>query len=118
MIECSLDGRVTFVKEVGNDRAMIAVQPIGVQLKDLVGKKEGLKLYVNAFFPVSFRGVTHLTYPDIVRISGRITAIDELPDKKGQGVTTIRISIHGYSVVKALFSDHSNVARELGAVAG
>jgi hypothetical protein len=96
---------------------MVAVQAIGVQLKDIVGKNEGLKLYVNAFFPVSFRGVTELKYPDIVRISGRITAIDELPDRKDKGVTTIRLSIHGYSVVKAMFDRGTNVAQELGAVA-
>jgi hypothetical protein len=114
MIEVSLDGKVAFVKELDNDRVMVAVNQIGAQLKDMRGKKEGLRLYVNVFFPGTFRGVRELKYPDIVRVSGRITAFEEMEDVRGKNTTIIRISIHGYSIVKALFDNRYTVERELG----
>ena len=115
MFEVSFDGKVAFVKELDNSRCMIAVQLIGVNVKDMDGNKGKLRLYINVFFPSTFRGVTELEAPQAVRISGRVTAIEELPDPKGKGATVIRISIHGYSITKALRDSSIDVARELGA---
>jgi len=95
---------------------MIAVNPLGVQVKDMNGKPTGdLRLYINAFFPSTFRGVTSLRSPQVVRISGRITAIEQIPDPRERGQTVVRISIHGYSITKALRDSSIDVARQLGA---
>lgn len=93
---------------------MVAVHFIGVNIKDKAGKRDQLRIYVNVFFPQSFRGVMDLKYPDIVRVSGRLTGIEELDDPKGQNNTVIRLAIHGYSINKALRDTRTDVAAELG----
>jgi hypothetical protein len=104
------------VKELDKQRAMVAVQPIGIQMKDKDGER-GLRIYINAFFPTSFRGVMELEQGDLVRVSARITAMDEIPDTKGQNNTVLRLSLHGYSITQAWVqqSKRTNVAEEMGA---
>ena len=105
-----------FVKELDKDRCMLALQLLGVNFKGYKGDVDRVRLYTNAFFPSSFRGVTTLEQGDLVRISGRITSIEQIEDPKGQNTTVIRQSIHGYSVNKQYTAkpQRPDVASELG----
>ena len=107
---------MTFVKKIENDRAMVAIQQLGAGVKDLEGKRTGLRIYINVFFPATFRGVLDFKYPDIVRVSGRVTSFEHIPDDKGKNTTIIRVSVHGYSITKALYNGRESIERELGAM--
>ena len=117
MVEISLDGKVAFVSSVDGqpNRSMVAVHPIGVAIKDKEGfNRDGLRVYINVFFPTSFKQVTELESGDLVRVSGRITSFYQLPDKSGKNNIIIRMSVHGYSINKALKDTRVDVASELG----
>lgn len=116
MFECNFDARVKYIKRLTDqspERVMVACQIIGLTTKGSDGEWSGLTIFVNVFFPASFRGVLELRKNEIVRINARVTTMDQLPDNRGKNTTIIRMSMHGYSLVKQILAQRSHAEEEL-----